>query len=224
MRLVHASALAAAAALLVPAALGAQNPDADRSVAGGGISVEGWMGRVDARPAGQGMTVSDSKFMKMGDVFHAVIGPAAVYWNPANTASGNYTVQATFKDAKVDPGHPHPGGLFIGGKNLESDGIQLVYCTVYGTGEFLVGQFDGSQVSTPAARQKHAAIKTAGADGSTTNDVAWRVSGDRAECLINGTVVAGFDKDQIVGTDGIYGLRFSHNMEMMISGFGLAKN
>lgn len=224
MRLVRASALAVAAALLLPAALGAQNQDPDRSVAGGGISVEGWKGRVDARPARQGMTVDDSKFMKMGDDFHVVIGPAAVYWSPANTARGSYTVQATFKDAKVDPGHPHPGGLFIGGRNLESDEIQLVYCTVYGTGEFLVGQFDGSQVSTPAARQKHAAIRTAGADGSTSNDVAWRVTGDRAECLINGTVVAGFDKGQIVGTDGIFGLRFSHNMEMMISGFGLSRD
>ena len=48
MRLVYASALAAAVALTIPvlsAAPEAQDPD--RKVAGGGISVPGWMGAAD---------------------------------------------------------------------------------------------------------------------------------------------------------------------------------
>jgi hypothetical protein len=224
MRLVHISAIAVAAALLIPAGLGAQNQDADRSVAGGGIKIDGWMGKVDARPARQGMTVNDSKFEMMGGDIHATIGPASIYWNPAHTASGDFTIKATIKETKVDMGHPHPGGIFIGGSNLEGDQQKFVYCTVYGTGEFLVRQFDGTETTAPAARQAHDAINKPAADGSATNVVEWRVSGSRAECVINGTVVAGFAKSDLVATDGIYGLRFSHNMDAVISGFGKGMN
>ena len=41
----------------------------------------------------------DDKVVSMGPGFHVTSGPAAVYWNPANTASGNYTVSGTFSQA-----------------------------------------------------------------------------------------------------------------------------
>src|SRR5580658_2632564 len=72
--------------------------DASRSVAGGGITVPGWAGKAD--PNGQGQTVNDAKFAKEGDAIHFVTGPAGTYWNPANKASGDYTVKATFKEPK----------------------------------------------------------------------------------------------------------------------------
>lgn len=222
MRLVQASALAVAAALLIPAALGAQ--DADRVVAGGGITAPGWMGKVDARAAGRGASVNDSKFMMMGSDIHAEIGPASLYWNPAHTATGNYTVKATFKEAKMDAGHPHPAGIFIGGIDLDG-APKLVYCTVYGTGQVLVRQFNGAErPSDPAPMAENAAVHKAAADGSVTNEVAWRVTGERAECLINGTVVAGFNRSELVSTNGVVGLRFSHNMDVTVSGFAVTKN
>lgn len=226
MRLVNAAAVAMAAALFVPAGLGAQNQDADRSVAGGGIMIDGWKGKVDARAAGRGMSVNDSKLMMMGSDIHAQIGPASIYWNPANTATGAYTVKATIKETKTDLGHPHPAGLFIGGQDLETDQYKYLYCTVYGTGEFVVNEFTGTGNSptTRAARQAHAAINKPAADGSATNDVAWRVTATRAECLVNGTVVAGFDRSALGSTEGIVGLRFSHNMDATISGFGIERN
>jgi hypothetical protein len=57
----------------------------------------------------------------------------------------------------------------------------------------------------------------------------WRVKGGRAECSVNGTVVAGYNKPEIVGagklqsTDGVFGIRFTHNVEAVISGFGMTK-
>jgi hypothetical protein len=56
------------------------------------------------------------------------------------------------------------------------------------------------------------------------------VKGDRVECSINGTVVAGYDKPAVVtdgklkSTDGIYGLRFAHNTEVVVTGFSMTKN
>ena len=72
-----------------------QGQDADRSVKGG-ISVDGWKGRVDRRPASQGKTVNDSKVVAAPGGFRLSVGPAGNFWNDANTASGNYTVKATF--------------------------------------------------------------------------------------------------------------------------------
>ena len=72
-----------------------------RSVSGGGISVAGWQGKIDAREAGQGMTINDAKFAPMGKGMHITTGPATTYWNPANKVSGDYKVSATFDEAHV---------------------------------------------------------------------------------------------------------------------------
>ena len=97
----------------------------------------------------------------------------------------------------------------------------------YGDGTFIVRGFNGQTVVNYAKRQPHAAVHKAGADGTVTQEIAWTVKGDRAECSINGQVVAGFTKAELVGagklasTDGIYGIRASHNVDVMVT--GLAK-
>jgi hypothetical protein len=230
MRLVSGSILALSIPLLVPAAFSAVGQDADRKVAGGGISVPGWQGKIDPGAAKKGLTINDSKFVQDGKDLHLTIGPAAFYWNPANTAKGDYTVKATIKEGKTTADHPHPAGVFIGGNNLDTDKQTLMYCVAYGDGTFLVRQFNGATVNTVAKRQPHAAVHKSGPDGGVTNEVGWTVKGGRAECIINGTSVAGFDRAEIVGpgkldsTDGIYGIRVSHNMHVVVSGLGVSKS
>ena len=142
MRLVRASAIAVAFACLVPAVPGAQM-DPDRVVPGGGIFVTGWQGKIDASSVKAGRTINDSKFSQEGNALHLIIGPAAVYWNPANTASGDYTVKGTFKEPKyMDANsHPHPYGIFIGGNKMGTDQMSLLYCSAYGNGNFIVRGF-----------------------------------------------------------------------------------
>ena len=221
MRLIYASAIALALAA-VPAALVAQ--DADRKVAGGGISVQGWQGKIDAGAAKKGMTINDSKFAGDGGTLRLTIGPAASYWNPANAVKGDYAVKATFREAKPDAGHPHPYGIFIGGSSLDTEKQTMVYCVAYSDGTFLVRGFSGGTVFNVSKRGPHAAVNKPGADGSVTQEVGWNVKGDRAECVINGQVVAGFNKSEITGpgklesTDGVYGLRVSHNLDVTVTG------
>jgi hypothetical protein len=219
------SALTVATTALLSLALHAQ--DADRVVAGGGITVPGWTGRVDDAAAKKGLTIDSSKFVREGDALHLTIGPAATYWNPANVAKGNYTVRATFKEGKTTAGHPHPAGLFIGGSALGTADQRYMYCVAYGSGDFLIRRFNGSTVTTVVRRQPHAAVSKAAADGSSTQEVAWRVRDGGAECLINGQSVASFTREEVVGpdklasTDGIYGIRVSHNMDVVVTGLGL---
>ena len=222
MRVVKAATLAIALAVCTVAA-----QDADKKVAGGGITAKGWQGKIDAPAAKQGMTVNDAKFAEMGGGFHITTGPATTYWNPANTATGDYTVSASFAESKNKADHPHAYGVFIGGSQLDTDKPSLLYCIAYGNGTYLVRGFSGGTVFTPVRRAPNDAVKKAGADGSVKQDIAFSVKGDTATCTVNGTVVATLNKADIVGdgklasTDGVYGLRVGHNLDVMVT--GLAK-
>ena len=115
MRLMYGSALAVAIAVLAPPVIGAQGQEANRTVTGGGITAAGWQGKADG--AGQ---VNDAKLSQDGKDLKVTTGPAVTYWNPANKAAGNYTVKATFTEAKYMSlnNHPHPYGIVIAGNDL----------------------------------------------------------------------------------------------------------
>src|SRR5215213_1035085 len=197
MRRVYATTFALVTALSMvtmqaaqQAGAAAPQADASRKVAGGGITAPGWKGKVDAAEATKGATINDSKFAQQGTELRVNNGPAAIYWNPANTASGSYTVSATFTEPKYmsSNDHPHPYGVFIGGSKLDSDQATLLYCTPYGNGNFIVRGFGpapfamGGRKPTPSD-----AVKKAETGGSVTQDVAWVVTPEKAECKINGT-------------------------------------
>jgi hypothetical protein len=167
---------------------------------------------------------------------HVTTGPAITYWNPANTASGDYTVKASFTEPKFQGrnDHPHPYGVMIGGNDLGTDNASLLYCSAYGNGTFVVRGF---APGTPQGwfrvngnrAEAHPAVKKAEVGQSVTQEVAIAVKADKVECIINGTVVGSYDKAMVVGagklksTDGVYGIRFGHNTEAHVSGFTMTK-
>ncbi len=225
--------LAAAVLFLAPALMNAQEEGPSRSVAGGGISVPGWTGKIDPSEQKQGKTINDAKFAKEGSGFHVITGPAVTYWNPANQAKGDYTVKATFNEPKYMNlnTHPHPYGLVIGGAGLGTDTESYLYCAAYGNGTFIVRGFGPQPFQMNGRRgEANAAVHKAAAVGEpVTQEIAISVKGGRVECSINGTVVAGYDKDAVVAagkltsTDGTYGLRFAHNTEVLVTGFSVTK-
>ena len=224
MRLVAA---AVALSLALPTTLLAQ--DADRTVAGGGISVDGWKGKVDARAAKGGKTVNDSKFAKNGDKLDLKIGPAAIYWSDANMASGNYEVKASFTENAHKPNHPHSYGVFIGGSDLETDDQAFAYCIVYANGTYSAKYFHGANVVTVADRVASDAVNKADASGKATNEIGWRVRDGKASCVINGKEVQTWNSADLVGADklksldGTYGVRVSHNLDLTMTPLTLTK-
>ena len=95
MRRTFVFATALLALALIPIAnfsQGGQN-ETSRTVAGGGVSVKGWTGKIDAKEETAGMTLNSARFAKEADAFHIITGPAVTYWNPDNKASGDYTVK-----------------------------------------------------------------------------------------------------------------------------------
>ena len=230
MRVVYGFTLAAAVAVLT-ANLYAQAQDASKGVAGGGIAVAGWTGKIDDSKENAGLALKDAKFVAEGQGFHITTGPAVTYWHPKNVASGNYTVKASFAEPKFQGlnSHPHPYGIMIGGNDLDTPNASMLYCSAYGSGQFIVRGFGPAPFAVNKGREANAAIKKAEVGQPVTNEVALSVKGDKIECAINGTTVGSYDKAAAIGagklksTDGVYGLRFGHNTEVVVTGFSMTK-
>ena len=233
MRIVHRSTLVIAALALAATPGAAFAQDAARSVADGGVFVTGWTGKIDAKEATAGQVLANAKFASDGQGFRVTTGPAVTYWNPANRAAGDYTVKATFTEPKYMAlnTHPHPYGIVVGGNDLGTDQQSYLYCAAYGNGNFIVRGFGPApfQLNGPRGEANAAVHKAAGKGESVTQEIAVSVRGDRVECAINGTVVGSYPKADIIGagklksTDGVYGLRFAHNTEAVVSGFGVSR-
>ncbi len=239
MRRTCVFALALLALIFVPTASFSQDPkpavpmEASRGVAGGGVSVPGWTGKIDAKEETAGMTLNSAKLAKDGDALHVTTGPAVTYWNPANKAAGDYTIKATFREPKYMSlnSHPHPYGLVIAGNDLGTDQQSYLYCAAYGTGNFIVRGFGPApfQMNGPRGGADPAVNKAAGVGEPVTQEIAISVKGDKVECAINNKVVASYDKSALVtpgklkSTDGVYGIRFAHNTEATVTGLTITK-
>jgi hypothetical protein len=233
MRLTRTSTFVMALALLFSPFLGVHaQGDADRPVAGGGITAPGWQGKIDAPAERSGQTVNNAKLALEGKALHVTTGPAITYWNPANKASGDYSVTATFTEPKFMNlnDHPHPYGLVIAGNDLGTAQQSYLYCAAYGDGHFIVRgmgpnpfQMNGQGALSPAVH------KAAAVGQPVTQEITMSVKGDRVECAINGTVVGGYNKSDLVtagklkSTDGVYGIRFAHNTDALVTGLTLTK-
>jgi len=233
MRRTFVPAVAAGATMIVFAASTAVAQDAAKAVIGGGISAPGWQGKIDPSEAGRGGKLEDAKLAKEGNGIHVTTGPAVAYWNPANKASGNYTVKATFNEAKYMGlnDHPHPYGIVIGGNDMGTDNQSYLYCSAYGNGKFIVRGFGPAPFQLNGRGEANDAVhKAAGQGQPVSQEIAVSVKGDNVTCAVNGTVVGTYKKSDVVGagklksTDGVYGIRFGHNTEATVSGLTMTKN
>jgi len=212
--------------------ISAQEGDS-KAVAGGGITVPGWTGQIDAKEKTAGLTLNSAKFDKEGKGFHVTTGPAVTYWNPANKASGDYTVSATFYEPKFMNlnDHPHPYGIVIAGNDLGTDQQSYLYCAAYGSGTYIVRGFGPApfQMGGRAPIADPAVNKAAGVGQPVTQKIALTVKGDKVMCSINDKVVATYDKSALVtagklkSTDGVYGIRFAHNTDAIVTDLKVEK-
>lgn len=202
-------------------------------VKGGGVFAKGWTGKIDAKEAAAGMTLNSAKLAQEGKSLHVTTGPATTYWNPANIAKGDYTVSATFTEPKYMNlnDHPHPYGLMIAGNELGTDNQSYLYCAAYGNGTFIVRGMGPQpfQMGGRAPQANAAVHKAAGVGQPVTQEIAMTVKGDQVMCSINKTVVATFEKSALVAagklksTDGVYGIRFAHNTDGIVTDLKVTK-
>lgn len=231
---IRSTVLTATAIFLAGGVMTAQAQDADQAVENGGIFIDGWTGQIDARAAEQGQVLENARLAAEGDGMRVTTGPAVTYWNPANVASGNYTVRATFTEPEYMAlnDHPHPYGIFIGGSELGTDQQSYLYCSAYGNGNFIVRGFGPEPFQLNGRRgESHEAVNQAAGEGqAVTQEIALSVHDDRVDCEINGTVVGSYPLSDVVAdgrlrsTDGAYGVRFGHNTDATVTGFGVTQH
>lgn len=186
-----------------------RDPDV-AAIGGTGVPV-GYQGRTD-RPT---QNLSDAKYVKSGDGWEVTTGPAHILWNPANVASGNYTVSATF-DQLATPRHPESFGIFIGGSDLAGPNQSYLYFLVRGTGEAFAQTRKGDVLTGRIAWQKSAAVPVADSSGKGRYTLTIKVAGESVHFLVNGKGVAVLPKKDMP-TDGIFGLRINHNLHLHVT-------
>lgn len=190
-------------------------------------SAAGWKQRIDASTdASDPDPAGDVKFTAIPGGFHTSNPKAAVFFNPANTVSGTYTLKGTFAQ-NARSSHVNYLGLVFGGKDLAGPTESYTYFLVAPqNGTFLVKQRTGagnSDTKDVVAKMPSDAIVKLDASGKASNTLEVRVGAAKIDYVVNGTVVTSTPKTGI-NTDGVWGMRVNHALpDVSITGLSAAK-
>lgn len=206
-----ASRLLAALALgfaLTAAASGASAQDQERP--------EGWNVRFDDPSRSE---ADLEMFTDMPPGWHVTSGPAAVYWGPEMEASGDFRVE--MEVFLFDPGQRREAfGVFVGGREMESDAIEYSYFLLRNGGEFIVKRREGPEAPTVLPWTAHPAVlafEDREEGGATVKNVlVVEAQGETVRFLVNDAEVASLPREQFA-TDGTYGFRVNHGLNLHIS-------
>jgi hypothetical protein len=186
---------------------------------------KGWKMRVDrSTSASDPDAAGDIKFVTEGAGFHATNPKAAVYWDPAKKASGNYTVKGTFTLLKPS-GHPNYYGLIFGGSSLDGADQNYLYFVVAQNGMWLIKHRENdATTSNISPKTPNDAVKKPDESGKSVNALEVRVGADKVDFVVNGTVVHSEPKSGAMAkTDGVAGIRINHLLDVQIDGFSVSK-
>jgi hypothetical protein len=175
----------------------------------------GWHIRFDAPDASEADLES---FLEMPPGWHVSTGPAGIFWNPDNTISGDF--RAEMEVFLFDPeGRREAFGLFLGGSNLEGDGVEYTYFLLRDGGQFIIKRREGVEAQTIHPWTAHDAIRSyedRGDDASVKNVLAVESRADEVRFYVNGAEVARLPRDE-VGVDGVFGFRVNHRLNLHVS-------
>ena len=183
---------------------------------------EGWRMRVDRSEQGEDPDDRpDLQVVSKGKGFQVSGGPAGTFWQPKQTATGNYTAKATFTLNKPS-GHTNYYGLIFGGSELEGAKQAYTYFLVAQDGSYIIRRRTGATVNDVQKSTQHAAVKRPDASGRSTNALEVRVAADTVSYIVNGTVVHTAPKSGAT-TDGFVGVRVNHQLDVLVEDFQVNK-
>lgn len=182
-----------------------------------------WQVRLDQPDRG---SVDDIYYVEMPPGWHITTGPAAIFWDPANVASGDFRIESEVY--LFDPGQRREAfGIFFGGSNLNGPGQAYTYFLIREGGEFIVKDRNGDEAPTLVPWTAHDAIASFATrpDGDDTakNVLAVEARGDTVHFFVNGVEVASLPRTE-VRTDGQVGLRVNHSLNLHFSTLEVTSN
>lgn len=203
----------------------------------------GWKQREDRSTSAADPDAAGSiKFVTAGSGFHIETPTAAVFWNPTNIVTGNYTLKATFTQNKRS-GHVNHFGFVFGGTNLDKADQQYTYFMVAQdnpagrmgapqplgvwlvktrNGNTTAAAFSGLEGAGRNGAVPHSVIKVPDANGKSVNTLEVRVQADKVDFVVNGTVVHSAPKASLT-TSGIWGIRSNHLLDINVDDLSVTK-
>ena len=183
---------------------------------------EDWQVRIDASTSATDPDdTPEIEFTPMGDTgLHYVGGPAGTLWRPGQTASGDYTLSATFTQ-NVPASHTSFYGLVFGGSDLGEPNQRYLYFQIAQNGTFLIKERTGDETADlEGGETEHAAVQTPPEGGSAVNTLEVRVTGDTVSYVVNSAVVHETARTGVFAqTDGVVGARVNHVLDVTVSNF-----
>ncbi len=184
---------------------------------------EGWEWRFDRVSAeevnvGADAESADIFFVNMTPGWHITTGPAGIYYHEENMAEGDFTLSSTIYLFDTKGRNREAFGLFIGGENLDGEDQSYTYFLIRNTGEFLIKRRMGEETSVVQSWTKTDAMNmfTDETESSAQNDFEIKVRGDEVTFSLNGELLSSFEKGDIA-TEGVYGFRVNHAINLHIS-------
>jgi len=164
-------------------------------------------------------SVEDIWYVDMPPGWHITTGPAAILWDPATTASGDFRIES--ESFLFDPeGRREAYGIFFGGTNLNGEDQAYTYFLLREGGEFLVKTRQGTETPTLVPWTAHEAIAsfaTKAEDSQTVKNILAVVAvGDMVSFFVNGAEVASLPRTRVL-TDGVVGLRVNHAVNIHVT-------
>lgn len=212
---------------VIAPAVFAQKPD-PKVPQGENLKVpEGWEVRFDHADhdatIGDDPETADIYFVNMTPGWHVTTGPAAIFYHPTNTVKGDFSVKTKLHLFNPNGRNREGYGIFIGGGNLDGEGQEYLYFLIRNTGDFLIKEREGSETETIKGWTASDAIVkyTDESESSAENNLEVKVQGNTLTFIINGTEVASLS-DADVETDGIFGLRVNHSVNLHVEDLGLS--
>jgi len=177
----------------------------------------GWHARTD-----RDAPLANVKFVVMGSGYHVTLGPAAIFWRDADTASGDYTAEAKFSQSEP-PRHREGYGMFVGGSDLAGPAQRYTYFLIAGNGQFLVKRRVGDSTAVVSGGwADNPAIKKTDSAGNAQNTLSIRVANGKASFRVNGTEVYMTDAAN-VDVKGIVGYRINHNLNIHLDPIAITR-
>jgi len=231
--------LAVATPLVAQQQMGAMN-DPTKKIQGSGKLPDGWVARFDpprvrpGQPPPPAPQLTEVNVVTMGSGLHFTSGPAAIYYNTKDVATGEYTVEATFSQRKSVQHEAY--GIFFGGSNLQDSTQSYTYFVIkpchsqcgnpgITLGEILISRrsSDGRPQAIVPLTHDDAINTDDPKDGHATNKMTVRVAKDSVHFLLNDKPVRTLAKSQVGPTDGQAGVRINHNIDVHVDWKGVKK-
>ncbi|HSA57211.1 MAG TPA: hypothetical protein VLE53_15975 [Gemmatimonadaceae bacterium] len=146
--------------------------------------------------------------------WHMTTGPAALLYDPANSAAGRFAVEA---EIFLFPGTSQEGyGLFVGGSPAGAPSAAWVAFLVRRDGSALVEQRAGGRVSTILAPFPTTAVKPHPGEGTSHNVLRVSVEPDSIRFDANGQRIAAIERGALP-LDGLFGFRVGRDLNLHVS-------